>query len=214
MTEDPIRVVIADDQEVIRDSFREYLDALPDIEVVAVAENGAELVRLVTEIPGIDVLIVDVRMPVLSGLEAVRSLSASHARPAVIVVTTFNVESYVEMAITYGAKGFLLKDCAPEELADAVREVHAGGVVLAESATAHVFSAIRPRAATDPAGTRLSKREREVLTLIGAGLTNGEIAEHLFVAESTVKTHVRALLVKLQCRDRVALVRVAVRGDQ
>lgn len=204
-----IRVAVVDDADVVRESFRDYLDSLDDVDVVATATNGREIVELAAT-TSIDVVVMDVRMPIMSGVEATRRLMALQTPPRVIILTTFNVDKYVELAISYGARGFLLKDCSPADLAQAVRDVARGGVALSDSAAQHVFTAIRPSAHGDPRIAGLSRRELDVLELIGAGLSNREIAEHLFVAETTVKSHVRALLTKLDSRDRVALVRIAL----
>lgn len=210
----PIRVAVVDDHELIRDSFAEYLDSFDDITVLARAADGAALLERAAE-GDLDVVVMDVRMPVMSGVEATRHLQEMASPPRVIILTTFNDDTYVRLAIAHGARGFLLKDSAPADLVDAVRQVADGGVVLSDDATEHVFRAIRPQEAraagtADPRRAVLSPREAEILDLIGAGMSNPEIAEHLVVAESTVKTHVRALLTKLDCRDRVALVRIAL----
>ncbi|WP_299573164.1 response regulator transcription factor [uncultured Williamsia sp.] len=206
-----IRVAVVDDQEVIRDAFADYLDAEDDIDVVGRLGDGRAVVDLAGSTP-LDVVVMDIRMPVMSGVEATKLLMTRDDPPKVLILTTFDVDTYVELAIGYGARGFLLKDAEPEDLLAAVREVARGGMVLADRAAEHVTSALRPAARVDPRVQALSPREVEVLELIGAGLSNREIADHLFVAESTVKTHVRALLTKLDCRDRVALVRVALGG--
>lgn len=207
----PIRVAVVDDHHVVRDAFADFLDAADDITVVARAAHGGEIVDIAVSRP-IDVVVMDVRMPVMSGVEATRRLGLLAQPPRVLILTTYDDDTYVRLAIAHGARGFLLKDADPDDLLTAVRTVARGGSVLAEQASDHLFSAFRPVGRRDARLRRLSPRETEVLELIGAGLSNGEIADHLVVAESTVKTHVRALLTKLDCRDRVALVRSALGG--
>ncbi|ALE73525.1 LuxR family transcriptional regulator [Pseudonocardia sp. EC080610-09] len=209
-----ITVMIVDDQEMVRGSFAAFLDAQPDIRVVAQAADGAEAVRGVAEARP-DVVLMDVRMPVMDGLEATRRIlgpdGPSPHVPKVVMVTTFDIDDYVHEALRAGASGFLLKDAAPDELTRAVRVVAAGDALLAPSVTRLLLERFaEPR---DPARTRavlaldeLTRREREVLVLIGRGLSNREIARELFIGEQTVKTHVGRLLQKVPARDRVQLV--------
>jgi DNA-binding NarL/FixJ family response regulator len=209
-----ITVMIADDQEMVRGSFAAFLDAQPDIRVVAQAADGAEAVRSVAEARP-DVVLMDVRMPVMDGLEATRRIlspdGASPHVPKVVMVTTFDIDDYVHEALRAGASGFLLKDASPDELTRAVRVVAGGDALLAPSVTRLLLERFaQPR---DPARTRaalaldeLTQREREVLVLIGRGLSNREIARELFIGEQTVKTHVGRLLQKVPARDRVQLV--------
>jgi DNA-binding NarL/FixJ family response regulator len=206
-----IRVAVVDDQPVVREAFADFLDAAEDVTVVARAGDGAQIVAAATTTP-IDVVVMDVRMPVMSGVEATRRLAALPEMPRVLILTTYGDDTYVRLAIAHGAQGFLLKDVDPDDLVSAVRTIARGGSVLSAEASDHLFSAFRPAGGRDARLRRLSPREAEILELIGAGLSNGEIADHLVVAESTVKTHVRALLSKLDCRDRVALVRMALGG--
>lgn len=213
-----IRVFVADDQQLVRAGFRMVLESQPDIEVVGEAGDGAEAVRLVSRAgAGVDVVLMDVRMPVLDGIAATGQLQALPGAPRVLVLTTFDLDEYAFAAIRAGASGFLLKDSPPEDLLAAVRTVHAGDAVVAPSTTRRLLShlASLPDAApVSPAdaGRRLAvltDREREVLVRIGEGLTNGEIAAALFVSETTVKTHVGRVFAKLGLRDRVQAVILA-----
>lgn len=219
MSEKGIRVVLADDQQLVRAGFRMVIDSQPDLTVVAEASDGADAVRVVTATPA-DVVLMDVRMPGLDGIEATRRLTTSlgEAAPKVVVLTTFDLDEYVVSAIGAGASGFLLKDAPPEELLTAIRTVHSGDAVIAASSTRrllqHVGPLLRAGAATPanaPQGlpTDLTPRELEVLECMAHGLTNGEIAERFVVSEATVKTHVGRVLAKTRSRDRVQAVVLA-----
>ncbi|MBV2154475.1 response regulator transcription factor [Kitasatospora sp. SUK 42] len=210
----PIRVVVADDQELVRAGFGMILDAQPDIEVVAEARDGAEAVEAVRE-HGPDVLLLDVRMPVMDGLEAARRVCAEFPSTKVIMLTTFDIDDYVFDALYAGASGFLLKDVRRDDLAHGVRMVASGEALLAPSVTRRLigeFAARRPggreRAVRPPSKLleQLTLRERETLRLIARGLSNAEIAAELVVSEHTVKTHVSNVLSKLGLRDRVHAV--------
>ncbi|MBO1413395.1 response regulator transcription factor [Streptomyces sp. FH025] len=210
----PIRVVVADDQELVRAGFGMILDAQPDIEVVAEACDGAEAVEAVRE-HGPDVLLLDVRMPVMDGLEAARRVCAEFPSTKVIMLTTFDIDDYVFDALYAGASGFLLKDVRRDDLAHGVRMVASGEALLAPSVTRRLigeFAARRPggreRAVRPPSKLleQLTLRERETLRLIARGLSNAEIAAELVVSEHTVKTHVSNVLSKLGLRDRVHAV--------
>ncbi|MBD0669861.1 response regulator [Streptomyces sp. CBMA156] len=210
----PIRVVVADDQELVRAGFGMILDAQPDIEVVAEACDGAEAIEAVREHDP-DVLLLDVRMPVMDGLEAARRVCAEFPATRVIMLTTFDVDDYVFDALYAGASGFLLKDVRRDDLAHGVRMVASGEALLAPSVTRRLigeFAARRPgapeRAARPPSRRleQLTLRERETLQLIARGLSNAEIAAELVVSEHTVKTHVSNVLSKLGLRDRVHAV--------
>ncbi|MGO2668366.1 MAG: response regulator [Microbacterium gubbeenense] len=214
MTADRITVLIADDQAMVRAGFAALLDAQPDIRVIGQASGGIEAVRLARELKP-DVVLMDVRMPDLDGIEATtRILDPERPlphTPRVLMLTTFDIDDYVHEAIYAGASGFLLKDALPEELAQAVRVIAAGDALLAPSVTRRLierFADTRDRAPSRSALALngLTDREREVLTLIGRGLSNGEIASELFIGEQTVKTHVSKLLQKVPARDRVQLV--------
>jgi len=198
-----IRVVVADDQQVVRAGFGALLDTQPDISVVGLAADGAEAVRVCTEQEP-DVALMDVRMPVMDGIEATRRLAGG---PRVLVLTTFDLDEYVYDALGAGASGFLLKDVAAERLFDAVRVVAAGDALLDPSVTRRLvaeFARLRPR--RPPALGELTPREIEVLRLLAEGLSNAEIADRLIVSEETVKTHVSRVLLKLNLRDRTQAV--------
>ncbi|MEW2635193.1 response regulator transcription factor [Streptomyces sp. NPDC048389] len=201
-----IRVLIVDDQIMVREGFSVLLNAMPDIEVIGEAVNGREAVTKVAELAP-DVVLMDIRMPELNGIEATREIVAAHAESKVLVLTTFDLDEYVYQALRAGASGFLLKDASARQLADGVRIVAAGEALLAPTVTRRLiteFSKLsdtpRPAAMTQVAD--LTERETEVLVLIAQGLSNAEIASHLVVAESTIKTHVSRVLVKLGLRDR------------
>ncbi len=207
-----IRVVLADDQALVRGGFRMILDARDDIEVVGEAADGAEAVELVTRLAP-DVVLMDVRMPGVGGIEATRRIVASGSATRVVMVTTYDLDEYVFSALDAGASGFMLKDIRPEELADAVRVVARGDALLAPSVTRRLldrFAAMIPRpAAPTDALADLTAREAEVLRLVALALSNSEIAAHLHLTEATVKTHVSSVLRKLGLRDRVQAVVLA-----
>ncbi|OPF70845.1 DNA-binding response regulator [Streptomyces antioxidans] len=204
-----IRVLIADDQMMVRQGFTVLLNAEPDIEVVGQAVDGADAIAQVAELAP-DVVLMDIRMPGVGGIEATRRLTepASGATVKVLVLTTFDLDEYVYEALRAGASGFLLKDASADELAHAVRVVAAGDALLAPNITKRLigeFSRVTAAAPRGPLRARvgdLTERETEVLTLIAQGLSNAEIAERLVVAEQTVKTHVSRILFKLGLRDR------------
>ncbi|MFC7867399.1 DNA-binding response regulator [Streptomyces sp. S816] len=203
-----IRVLIADDQMMVREGFSVLLNAMPDIEVVGEAVNGREAVQRVRQLVP-DVVLMDIRMPELNGIEATREIVAADAAAKVLVLTTFDLDEYVYQALRAGASGFLLKDASARQLADGVRVVAAGEALLAPSVTKRLISEFsrlpevrRPLPAAQGAYGDLTDRETEVLVLIAQGLSNAEIAERLVVAESTTKTHVSRILVKLGLRDR------------
>jgi DNA-binding NarL/FixJ family response regulator len=207
-----IRVLICDDQALVRGGFRAILGTQPDIEVVGEAENGAEAVAL-AERRQPDVILMDVRMPVLDGVEATRRLVAGRSPARILMLTTFDLDEYVHAAIRAGASGFLLKDVTPANLLDAIRVVAGGDALLAPSVTRRLLERF---AITLPVGdhssetlAQLTSRETEVLRLLAAGLSNAEIASELVVSEATVKTHISSLLRKLALRDRVQAVILA-----
>jgi DNA-binding NarL/FixJ family response regulator len=204
-----IRVLIADDQGMVRSGFSILLNAQPDMEVVGEAVNGEEAVAKAAELRP-DVILMDVRMPVLDGLEATRLVTAAAEHPSVLVLTTFDLDDYVYEALRAGASGFLLKDASAQELATAVRVVAAGEALLAPSVTRRLISEFaRMGAPKGPDRGRLdglTERETEVLGLMARGMSNAEVAAHLVVAEQTVKTHVRRILMKLDLRDRTQAV--------
>ncbi len=212
-----IRVLLVDDQELIRLGFRLVLEAEPDVEVVGEAADGVEAVRAVAA-HAPDVVLMDIRMPRTDGIAATRSIVATHPATRVLVLTTFDLDEYALGALDAGASGFLLKDAQRSELTAAIRAVHRGDAVLAPSVTRrlidrlHAAPAAPPHASTagDPT-TELTDRERDVFLAIAQGMNNAEIAGHLFLSESTVKTHVGRVLAKIGARDRVHAVILAHR---
>ena len=219
-----IRVAVVDDQPLLVSAFAALVDAQPDLVVVGTGADGREAVALCAG-TDVDVLLLDIRMPVLDGVEATRLIVDAGPLPRVVILTTFNVDELVLGALAAGARGFLLKDAEPTDVLDAVRAVHAGRAVVDPQATPALLDALRSGRASgrqgDPHGEPerppgpsplagvLTPREIEVLTLVGRGRTNAEICAELFIAETTVKTHVSSLLLKLDARDRVALVVLA-----
>jgi DNA-binding NarL/FixJ family response regulator len=207
-----IRVVVADDQGMVRSGFSVLLNAQPDIEVIGEAVNGQEAVARAAELHP-DVILMDVRMPVLDGLHATREITAMPDPPKILVLTTFDLDDYVYEALRAGASGFLLKDASATELAHAVRLVAAGDALLAPGVTRRLIAEFArmgaPRAPTRKQIDGLTERESEVLALVARGMSNAEIASHLVVAEQTVKTHVGRILMKLGLRDRTQAVVLA-----
>jgi DNA-binding NarL/FixJ family response regulator len=210
----PIRVLVVDDQHVVRTGFQTILDAQPDIDVVGEAANGEDAVELATRLRP-DVVLMDIRMPVLDGIEATRRIVGSDlGRPArVLVLTTFDLDDYVYDALRAGASGFMLKDATRDELLHAVRTVARGDALLAPAITKRLIADVLDRSPArrpDPAQLdSLTQREREVFELIARGMSNAEIARDLIVGEATVKSHVAHVLMKLQVRDRVQAVILA-----
>jgi DNA-binding NarL/FixJ family response regulator len=210
VTDAQIRVLVADDQALMRTGFRMILDAQDDIEVVGEAIDGADAMRQFERLAP-DVVVMDVRMPTTDGIEATRRLAALEPPARVLILTTFDLDEYVYEALRAGASGFLLKDRPSEELVAAVRVVAAGEALLAPSITRRLIEEFANRAptATRPELSELTDREREVLVLMARGLSNVEISRSLFVAETTVKTHVGRVLHKLRLRDRAQAVVLA-----
>lgn len=205
-----IRVGLADDDDLIRAGLRMILEQTEDFSVVATAANGREAVALAAG-QEVDVMLMDVRMPVMDGIEATRQITASGG-PRVIILTTFELDEYVFEALRAGASGFLLKRTPPQELIEAIRVVAAGEALLAPSVTRRLIEAFvdRQPAAVDPGRIEsLTDREREVLELIARGLSNQELAERLFIADNTVKTHIKRILLKVGARDRAQAVVIA-----
>lgn len=203
-----LRVVIADDQALVRAGFRMILDAQPDIDVVAEACDGEEAIAAWRRLRP-DVLLMDVRMPVLDGLEATRRLRSNGSDCRIVILTTFDLDEYVYAALQAGAAGFLLKDVSPESLIAAVRLIADGDALLAPSITRRLVERFaRPRPARRETGvlSDLTPRELEVMRLLARGLSNAEIADALVVSEATAKTHVARILPKLGLRDRVQAV--------
>jgi DNA-binding NarL/FixJ family response regulator len=208
----PIQVLIADDQALLRGSLRVLLDTTPGFEVAGEAGDGAEAVELAGRTKP-DVILMDVRMPVMDGIEATRRVCSALEATRVLILTTFDLDAYVYAALRAGASGFLLKDTVPADLLAAVRVVASGEALLAPTVTRRLIAefANRPDAAHAPSRDLevLTGREREVLTLIARGLSNAELAAHLRLSIATVKTHIGHLLAKLHARDRAQLVIVA-----
>lgn len=202
-----LTIVIADDQLLLRAGFRKLLDGEEGLEVVGDAADGQEALQLVERLHP-DVVLMDIRMPVLDGIEATRRISERFPATAVLVLTTYDLDEYVFAALEAGASGFLLKDCPPDELTAAIRVVARGDALIAPSITRRLVAEFTARAAH--VGRRelppISEREREVLIGVARGLSNSELATELFIGEATVKSHVSSLLTKLGCRDRVQLV--------
>jgi DNA-binding NarL/FixJ family response regulator len=205
-----IRVLIADDQSMVRAGFRLLLSGEQDIEVVAEARDGLEAVAKATRFDPI-VILMDIRMPELDGLEATRRILAANAGARILILTTFGLDEYVYEALHAGASGFVLKDDPPEQLIAAVRTVAAGEALLSPSVTKRVIKQFTdiPRAEPPKELDELTAREREILRLIANGLSNAEIGERLYISETTVKTHVTHVLQKLGLRDRVQAVVLA-----
>jgi DNA-binding NarL/FixJ family response regulator len=215
-----VRVLLADDQALVRSGFRMILQTRPDLEVVGEAADGAEAVTLVERLVP-DVVLMDVRMPVMDGLEATRRIVAAGGPTKVIVLTTYDVDDAVHAALRAGASGFLLKDARPGELVDAVRVVVRGDALLAPSVTRRLLERFAADPPPDPAAAAaaaviaaravatlsvLTPREVEILRLLATALSNSEIAERLVLSEATVKTHVSSVLRKFQLRDRIQAV--------
>jgi DNA-binding NarL/FixJ family response regulator len=205
-------VLVVDDQPLQRYGFRILLDSVPETDVVGEAAHGAEAVRMTAELRP-DVVLMDVRMPGMDGIEATRRIVASGGRSRVLVLTTFDLDEYVHAAIRAGASGFLLKDARPEELLAGIRAVASGDAVIAPALTrrlldefARYVPAHRADAAEDSGFGSLTDREREILVAVGKGWTNSEIATRFVLAESTVKTHVGRVLAKIGARDRIQAV--------
>ncbi|MBV9133420.1 MAG: response regulator transcription factor [Chloroflexi bacterium] len=212
-----IRVLLADDQALVRAGFRALVASDSDMEVVGEAVDGAEAIRLARQLRP-DVVLMDIRMPHLDGIEATRSLAADPDLAAVhvLILTTFEQDEYVFEALRMGASGFLLKDCEPVELLNAVRVVARGEALLAPSVTRRLIAAFaaQPRRTSVASGalSALTDREKEVLVLVAAGRSNDEIAEQLVITSATAKTHVSRAMAKLGARDRAQLVVIAYEG--
>jgi DNA-binding NarL/FixJ family response regulator len=200
-----IRILLADDQALVRAGFRLILDGESDMEVAGEASDGAEVIEQAHAMAP-DVVLMDVRMPNLDGIEATRRLLAGGAGPRVLMLTTFDLDEYVIDAFRAGASGFLLKTAPPDQLVAAVRTVHVGEALLAPASTRRLIEQFARPPAEAPALDELTSRERDVLRLLARGLTNAEIATQLVVEPSTVKSHVASVLAKLRLRDRVQAV--------
>ncbi|MDT3726338.1 response regulator transcription factor [Streptomyces sp. DSM 41972] len=203
-----VRVVLADDQPLVRSGLRVLMADAPDIDVVGEAGTGAEAVQLVRD-TGPDVAVMDIRMPGMDGIEATGLITAAAGATRVLILTTFDDDEYIYGALRAGASGFLVKDMALDDILGAIRVVAAGDALIAPSVTRRLIAefAARPEPAPNPRPVgNITEREREVLTLVGRGMSNSEIATHLYISVATAKAHVARLLTKLEARDRVQLV--------
>ncbi len=209
----PIRVVVADDQALLRAGLRGIVETAADLTVTGEAATGRQAVDLARARQP-DVVLMDIRMPEMDGIEATRRITAA-SEVKVLILTTFDLDEYVYAALRAGASGFLLKDTAPMDLLSAIRTVAAGDALIAPAVTKRLLKQFAAQPAPEPPGrptlAAVTDREREVLALVGRGLSNAEIAEHLHIGPGTAKTHVRHLLTKLDARDRVHLVIIAYR---
>ena len=206
-----IRILLVDDQELVRTGFRVVLDAQPDFEVVGEAADGLGALRAAERL-GPDIVLMDIRMPNLDGIEATRRIASTPASPRVLILTTFDLDDYVYEALRAGASGFLLKDARAEELCDAVRMVAAGDALLSPSITRKLIESYtrRPPPSARPAAlAELTPRELEVLRLLARGMSNSDIAQELIVGDATVKTHVARIFSKLDLHDRAQAVVLA-----
>ncbi|MDR0627854.1 MAG: response regulator transcription factor [Bifidobacteriaceae bacterium] len=216
MSIEPIRVLVVDDQELVRSGFAMVIDSQPDMDVVGQAGDGHGALRAALE-RQTDIVLMDVRMPGMDGIAATEQIvSLVKPPPKVIILTTFDLDEYLMAAIRAGASGFLLKDTPPDDMLAAIRTVQAGDAVIAPSPTKRLIAQVAAATPPDPqdiaAFDNLTEREIEVLVQMAQGLSNQEIAAQLHVAETTVKTHVGRILMKLEARDRVQAVVAAYRG--
>ncbi|MCX4608635.1 response regulator transcription factor [Streptomyces sp. RLB3-17] len=209
----PVRVVLADDQQLIRTALRMVIADIEDVEVVGEAADGEEAVTRTEELRP-DVVVMDIRMPGVDGIEATRRITTGAGESRIVVLTTFDDDDYVYGALRAGASGFLVKDMALDDIIGAIRVVAAGDALIAPSVTRRLIQDFTSARSSEPARPRrdltaITEREREVLTLVGTGLSNTEIAERLFISVATAKTYLTRLLSKLDARDRVQLVIIA-----
>ncbi|MCZ0998917.1 response regulator transcription factor [Streptomyces mirabilis] len=209
----PVRVVLADDQQLIRTALRMVIADIEDVEVVGEAADGEEAVTRTEELRP-DVVVMDIRMPGVDGIEATRRITTGAGESRIVVLTTFDDDDYVYGALRAGASGFLVKDMALDDIIGAIRVVAAGDALIAPSVTRRLIQDFTSARSSEPARPRrdltaITDREREVLTLVGTGLSNTEIAERLFISVATAKTYLTRLLSKLDARDRVQLVIIA-----
>ncbi|WP_328513948.1 response regulator transcription factor [Streptomyces mirabilis] len=209
----PVRVVLADDQQLIRTALRMVIADIEDVEVVGEAADGEEAVTRTEELRP-DVVVMDIRMPGVDGIEATRRITTGAGESRIVVLTTFDDDDYVYGALRAGASGFLVKDMALDDIIGAIRVVAAGDALIAPSVTRRLIQDFTSARSSEPARPRrdltaITERERQVLTLVGTGLSNTEIAERLFISVATAKTYLTRLLSKLDARDRVQLVIIA-----
>ncbi|MGO4417837.1 response regulator [Streptomyces sp. MCAF7] len=211
LTERPLKVIVADDQAAVREPLAAVLDMTEDIDVVAAAADGTEVLAAVAAAP-VDVVLMDLRMPVMDGTEATRRLSEEHPGTAVVVLTTFADDDSILAALSAGARGYLTKNAGRQDIVRAIRAAAAGQSVLDHEVQNRLLATVRtrPPAGAQPLPPDLTRREREVLTLIGQGLPNRAIAEKLFISEATVKTHINNLFAKAGIQDRADAVRRAI----
>lgn len=212
---DQIRVLLVDDQELVRTGFRLVLNTTQDITVVGEASTGRAALEATQAGLKVDVICMDVRMPDMNGIEATKAIVGTNTPSRILVLTTFDLDEYVYAALAAGASGFLLKDCGSTDLIAGIRAVHAGNAILAPTTTARLLQRFQPHLTDPDPGRRrdlvetLTPRELDVLTAIGRGLSNQEISQQLFLAETTIKSHIGHLLTKLDARDRIQLVILA-----
>ncbi|MFF4484738.1 response regulator [Streptomyces sp. NPDC001520] len=211
LTERSLKVIVADDQATVREPLAAVLDMTEDIDVVAAAADGTEVLAAVAATP-VDVVLMDLRMPVMDGTEATRRLSEEHPGTAVVVLTTFADDDSILAALSAGARGYLTKNAGRQDIVRAIRAAAAGQSVLDHEVQNRLVATVRTRPPADaqPLPADLTRREREVLTLIGQGLPNRAIAEKLFISEATVKTHINNLFAKAGIQDRADAVRRAI----
>ncbi|MGW3431313.1 response regulator transcription factor [Streptomyces melanosporofaciens] len=211
LTERSLKVIVADDQATVREPLAAVLDMTEDIDVVAAAADGTEVLAAVAATP-VDVVLMDLRMPVMDGTEATRRLSEEHPGTAVVVLTTFADDDSILNALSAGARGYLTKNAGRQDIVRAIRAAAAGQSVLDHEVQNRLLATVRTRPPADaqPLPADLTRREREVLTLIGQGLPNRAIAEKLFISEATVKTHINNLFAKAGIQDRADAVRRAI----
>ncbi|WP_051574053.1 response regulator transcription factor [Streptomyces sp. PRh5] len=211
LTERSLKVIVADDQATVREPLAAVLDMTEDIDVVAAAADGTEVLAAVAATP-VDVVLMDLRMPVMDGTEATRRLSEEHPGTAVVVLTTFADDDSILAALSAGARGYLTKNAGRQDIVRAIRAAAAGQSVLDHEVQNRLLATVRTRPPADaqPLPPDLTRREREVLTLIGQGLPNRAIAEKLFISEATVKTHINNLFAKAGIRDRADAIRRAI----
>ena len=210
-----IRIGIVDDQEIFRQGMKMILSSQEDMEVVGEGANGFEGYRLCEE-HAVDLILMDIRMPVMDGVEATRRIKRDFPHVAVIILTTFDEDEYIFQALKYGASGYLLKDAPPAKITEAIREVQRGGALMQPQIAARVVEKFRnmekETEKRDPRIKSLTARERDIVKLIGEGKNNKEIAAELFITEGTVKNHISSILIKLDLRDRTQLAIFAVKN--